>query len=264
MAGGNSHQRAVEKARIDKQVSQTVAKYLEKDKPSGTMAPAEHRILPKEWALWCWAAVVALALYLAAPKLAPATAKSATFIGLVAMVVLLLLPFRNFHWIRQPGQRTKWIRFLPIILCAIVLVCLFGMWVWPGISYDSDSLRKMSKDQLIEATNNLSAQLYDFQNKHNQRFTSLTERSLTEAEVEKEESDFQIKYERDYLNNARTLCDELRWRLGMPHVIYGMLPRIGREKTAPYNIPLAFDDWLGGPNPISDAASYLTRLAAEL
>ena len=93
------------------------------------MSPAsEHRFLPEDWALWCWAAVLTLVAFLLAPK----AGKGITAFILFCIFVLLVLPFRRLNWISNaPANVSGQLRFPLIVITSFVAVGAFGWYVWP-------------------------------------------------------------------------------------------------------------------------------------
>lgn len=78
--------------------------------------------------LWCLAAFMALALFLAAPKLG----RKGTFVVLVLMVACLIHPISRLPVVKtatRPYIKTAW--FVGLLLLAVVGIAVFGYYVWP-------------------------------------------------------------------------------------------------------------------------------------
>jgi len=89
--------------------------------------PSE-RISGGDWVLWFLAAAMAIALFLAAPKLG----KLATFIGLVLLFACLVKPTAHLPWIRKatPISKKRW-KLFGCLIADGILVAAFGWWVLP-------------------------------------------------------------------------------------------------------------------------------------
>jgi hypothetical protein len=78
---------------------------------------------------------MAIALFFAAPKLEKLpqdAARLVTGLGLVVMLVLLVLPFRNLNWIHPAGEQIRWAKFFLIVAGSLIVVGFFGFWVCPA------------------------------------------------------------------------------------------------------------------------------------
>ncbi|HXX00097.1 MAG TPA: hypothetical protein VEJ00_02705 [Candidatus Acidoferrales bacterium] len=90
----------------------------------------EHRATPKQKGLdvgWYLAAVMAVGLSLAAPKIGQA----ATACGLVLMAAFLVHPIWTLSLVQR--GRKRWLNFSSAMLVAACVLTTFGFWVWPPI-----------------------------------------------------------------------------------------------------------------------------------
>jgi hypothetical protein len=134
--GMNTHQRriikrALKQAGLEFRKAETVV-----TNPTENPVSPEHRVLPKEWLLWLWAAALAIALFILAPKLEGNRAFAALCLFIFAF--LLIFPLRHLPWIlNATGKKRAQRAGIAITLC-LALAGLLGWGAWPDASKKTD------------------------------------------------------------------------------------------------------------------------------
>ncbi|MBI4465788.1 MAG: hypothetical protein HY647_13875 [Acidobacteria bacterium] len=122
---GKRHKNGLKKAPIKKSSTSTSARPLLSAQYSN---PGVQGVQTKDIALWCWAAVMAIALYLA-PEKTPLWVVSGL---IIAMAVLAAHPVLHIPWVlRATTARSRIFRSGMVMLGMIVIIGLYGWFVWP-------------------------------------------------------------------------------------------------------------------------------------
>jgi hypothetical protein len=103
---------------------------LQKIREMEKSQPNFEGFLPKEISSWCGAGIMAIALWLLAPKLGAGL----TAVGLLVMFLLAIYPIKHTSVVlgeAVPQKQRKWAISLSIL--SIVLTVALGIFVWPVI-----------------------------------------------------------------------------------------------------------------------------------
>jgi hypothetical protein len=91
----------------------------------------EHHIFPKEWRLWLWAAALALALFMLAPKLSEERVTALLIFALFTFLFLLMFPLRHLPWILAATGKARQKRAWGAVAFCIALTITLGWAAWP-------------------------------------------------------------------------------------------------------------------------------------
>jgi hypothetical protein len=98
----------------------------------------EHKILPKEWFLWLWAAAVGVALFLLAPKLTGRDAGILVLVGSVIFAILVIFPLQHLPWIVDTAEpRKRKIKLACCVSVSLLLTVGLAMLSWPEPEFRS-------------------------------------------------------------------------------------------------------------------------------
>jgi len=87
----------------------------------------DHDVFPKEWRLWLWAAALALALFILAPKLSGERVTVLFIVSLLAFAFLLIFPLRRLPWICMATGSIRRKRALFSIILCLALTSVLGL-----------------------------------------------------------------------------------------------------------------------------------------
>jgi hypothetical protein len=104
--------------------------------PTEQPLSSEHNVLPKEWLLWLWAAALAVAFLVLAPKLSGERVTALFIFSLFAFGFLLIFPLRNLPWILAVTGRNRTKRIVCAVGLCLALTVVLACVGWPNDKKD--------------------------------------------------------------------------------------------------------------------------------
>jgi hypothetical protein len=193
MAGGNSHQRAVELAKRDKAVAKKEGSTTSKPaQPEATAQVQKRPLVEKKTPdlgtkIGFVGAAMAVILFL----------EEKSFWSVVLLLIaLFLISVPIVAWsiadLFNTSKKRTWMAAVPLTL---ILVGIYGWHALPDASYSPSHLRQLSVKELKDSEKRLAAHMRDFQDQHNKRMVQAVSHASEKSGFEYAKEDVKFRTE---------------------------------------------------------------------